>query len=214
MADLSTLRTMLRTLMAIESDDPAFPVPVLTEALNQATDALVNEIHLANPDYLSVAVTLVPDTAGGRVYSLATQSTPVTDFYRWLEIRYTDVDGTELDEAEQRAFTNAGEGYFAITGTDEAAVLRTSQQSDSKDLYFRYGFWPVQMVGETTTPDGIPLRFHDVIPLEALYVFGYGGEQGMPRDLAGRWMTRRGQLMTHIGSRGVAVARTRIVDQP
>ena len=213
MADLSTLRTMLRTLMAVDSDDPAFPDAVLTEALNQGVDALVNDIHLANPDYLSKTVTLVADTAGGKVYSFANQNPIITDFHRWLEIRYTDVDGRELDEAQQRDFTGAGEGHFVIQGADEAAVLRTSTASEAKDLYFRYGFWPAQMVGDGTTPDGVPLRYHDVIPLESLYVFGYGAEQRMPPELVGRWQTRRGQLMSHVGSRGVAVARTRIVDQ-
>ena len=215
MASRSTLRTWIRTLLGADADDPAFSDDVLNPIVQQAADSIVSAILRTNPGYLSKTATLLPDAGSRRTYTFATQSTPVTDFGHWLEVRYDNDDGLQLTEARLDELRDAGPDYFAITGPDEAAVLVTSPGSrGAAPIWIRYGYWPAPMTDDNAAPGGIPERFHDVVALEALFAFGLGGEQAKPRELHDRWIDRKAELLAHVSRRGVQPSRTRVYLDP
>ena len=212
MASRGTLRTLIRTFLGTSADDAAFSAAILDPIVQQAVDSLIASIQDANPDYLVKLVTLVADTTTSHNYTFATQGTPIADFAKWLEVRYDDEDGSQLVEARLEELRDLGTDYFTIKGPDEAPVLVTSADSPAgKSLYFRYAYWPAELVDDNSVPTGIPSRFHDVVALEALFVFGLGGEQRLPRELYDRWFDRRAQLLSRVGRRGTQNSRTRMV---
>ena len=212
--DREDLKNLVRRYLGTSSDDPAYANDVLEPMVQQAIDSLVSSIQDANPDYLvKPPVTLVADTPTSHNYTFATQAAPIVDFAKWLEVRYTDEDGSLLSEARLEDLRDSGTDFFAITGPDEAPVLVTSKDSPAGNaLWFRYAYWPAELTVDTDEPDGIPTRFHDVIALECLFVYGLGGEQRLPRELYDRWFDRRAQLMSRVGRRGVQNSRSRLVD--
>lgn len=213
MASRSSIVTSIRRYLSVASDDPEYTDDILNPIVQEAADSLVTDINRQNPSYNAATVTLSADSASSRVYTFATQSSPITDFSRWLEVRWTDEDGLELSEANWNDLRDAGSDAFTITGIDSAAVLRTSKDSEAgKAIWLKYTQWPAELTGDSSVPGGIPLRFHDVIALEALYAFSLGGEQRTPQELYNRWIDRRGQLIHHVGQRGVQPSRTRIYE--
>ncbi len=215
MAARSTIVSTIRVFLATPSDDPAYSNTILNPIVQQAVDSLLTDINEQNPSYNSTPVTLAADSSTGRVYTFASQSTPITDFGRWLDIRWTDSDGLVLTEVRYDELRPAGADHFIITGIDSAPTLETSPDSEAgKAIWLRYTQWFADMTsgsgGDTDVPSGIPLKFHDVIALEALFAFALGGEQHRPADLRDRWFDRRAQLIHHVGRRGSQVARTRL----
>ncbi len=211
MAARSTIVTSIRRYLAADSDDPAFSDTILNEIVQESADSLVTDINIQNPGYNSTTVTLVADSSTSHDYSFATQSSAITDFARWTEIRFLDSNGLELVEVPLDALRQSGAGHFFIRGIDSAAVLETSVDSVAgKNVWMRYITWPTALSADGSVPGGIPLRFHDVIALEALYAFGLGGESRLPPELFVRWEKRRGQLMSHVGKRGTQPSRTRL----
>ena len=211
MAARSTIVTSIRRYLAAKADDPFYTDTILNPIVQEAVDSLLTDINEQNPSYNSTTVTLTADSSSGRVYTFASQSTPITDFARWLDIRRTDSDGLVLDEVRYDELNAAGEDHFIITGIDSAPVLETSPTSTAGiAIWLRYTKWFVDMTGNNDVPSGIPLKFHDVIALEALFAFGLGGEQRIPRDLRDRWFDRRNQLIHHVGRRGSQITRTRL----
>lgn len=211
MASLGTIKASIRRFLGTESDDPAYSSPILDPVVQEAVDSLRTDIDLENPGYNAKEVTLTADSGTSRDYTFATQSTPVTDFARWLEVRWTDSDGLELAEVRLDELRDAGTDHFAIIGIDSAPTLKVSKDSPSgKDVWLRYTAWGATLSDDSDVPAGIPLRFHDVIALECLFVFALGGEERLPAELNRRWMDRRAQLMHHVGKRGVQPSRTRL----
>lgn len=211
MASRGTIKTSILRFLGTESDDPAYDDDVLDPIVQEAVDSLRTDIDLANPGYNATEVTLTADSSTSRNYTFATQSTPITDFSRWLEVRWTDEDGLLLDECRLDELRDAGSDHFAIIGIDSAPTLKVSKDSEAgQDVWLRYTAWGADLASDSSVPGGIPLRFHDVIALEALYVFGLGGEERLPPELYTRWVDRRAQLMAHVGKRGVQPSRTRI----
>ncbi|KKL98193.1 hypothetical protein LCGC14_1826830, partial [marine sediment metagenome] len=201
----------IRVFLATPTDDPAYSDTILNPIVQEAVDSLLTDINEQNPSYNSTTVTLAADSSSGRVYTFASQSTPITDFARWLEIRRTDSDGLELIEVRYDELRAAGADHFVITGVDSAPVLETSFDSTAGTaIWLRYTKWFADMTDDNDVPSGIPLKFHDVIALEALFAFGLGGEQRLPPDLRNRWFDRRNQLIHHVGRRGSQVTRTRL----
>jgi hypothetical protein len=209
-----TLKTQIRTYLGTSDDDPAYSSTILDPIVQQAVDSLLSSIQDANPDYLvKTPVTLVADSTTSHNYTFATQGAPITDFAKWLEVRYDNGDGALLSEARLEELRDAGTDFFAITGPDEAPVLVTSTDSPAGNaLYFRYGYWPAALASDSSEPTGVPSRFHDVVALEALFSFGLGGEQRLPRELYDRWFDRRSQLMSRVGRRGVQNSHSRLVN--
>jgi hypothetical protein len=210
-ASRGTLKTWIRNMLGAESDDPAFPDAVLDPIVQQAADSVVSAIQRQSPGYLSKTVTLAADSGSSRLYTFATQSAAITDFAFWQELRWTDEDGVQLHEARLDELRDAGADHFTVTGPDEAPVVQTSRDSEAgKALWLRYTYSPSDMADDSAVPGGVPKRFHDVIALEALFAFGLGGEQRMPPELFARWTDRRGELLAHVGRRGVQPGRSRI----
>ncbi len=209
--DRATIRAGILAYLATPSDDPAFTAAILDPLIQEAVDSLFTDVSLQSPGWLVTTVTLTTG-ATSRDYVFSTQSSPITDFKSWLEVRITDKTGLLLTEAKFDEMNDAGADFFTITGPDDTPTLITSDDTTPGiDLYFRYAQWPAQMASDTDVPTEIPTRFHGVIALETLFVFGLGGEQRRPQELKDRWMDRRAQLMTHAGKRGVQPSRSRIV---
>lgn len=209
--DRATIRTLILSYLATPSDDPAFTATILDTMIQESVDSLFTDVSLQSPGWLVTTVTLKTGSTS-HDYVFSTQSSPITDFKSWLEVRLTDKDGLWLTEAKFDEMNDAGADFFALTGPDDTPTLITSDDTTpGVDLYFRYAQWPAQMTADTSVPTEIPTRFHGVIALETLFVFGLGGEQRRPRELRERWQDRRAQLMTHAGKRGIQPSRTRVV---
>lgn len=211
MAARSTIVTSIRRYLSTPDDDPAYSDTILNPIVQEAVDSLLTDINEQSPGYNSTTVTLAADSSTGRVYTFASQSTPITDFARWLDIRWTDATGLNLTEVRYDELPDAGADHFTITGIDSAPVIETSPDSDAgKAIWLRYTKWFTDMTDDADVPSGIPLKFHDVIALEALFAFELGGEQATPPGLRARWFDRRNQLIHHVGRRGTQSARTRL----
>lgn len=211
MADRATIVTILRVYLGTSSDDPAYTDTILNPIVQQAVDSLLTDINEANPDYNTKTVTLAADSTSSRIYTFATQSSAITDFSAWREIKALDSSGFPQIEVRFDELRASGSDHFTISGIDQAAVLERSFGSPAgQNLFMRYTTWPALLVLDTDVPGGIPLRFHDVISLEMLFAFALGGEQRIPPNLEKRWFDRRQQLMRHVGQRGAQPSRTRL----
>ena len=209
--DRDTIITRVRTYLGTASDDPAYTNAILEPIVQEAADGLVMDINLQNPGMNSKTVTLKADSASSHLYTFSTQTAAITDFGSWLEVRWTDSSGLELHEVRYEELRWAGQDHFFIAGLDDVPILETSADSGAgTDIFFRYSPFFADMTVGTNVPAGIPLKFHDVIALEMLYVFGLGGEADLPPALFRRWETRRGQLIHHVGKRGTQPSRSRV----
>jgi hypothetical protein len=207
MASRATIKTWLYNFLGTSSDDPAYTDAIIEPIIQSACDAIVADEQDQNPSYLSTTVTLSAVSSTSHDYNLASQA---SDFAKWLEVRYTDYKGALFRECRTEELYAAGDGYFAITGIDSAAVLTTSADATTgKALWMRYQTWPADMTDDADVPGGIPLKYHDVIALECLFAFGLGGESRWPKELYDRWFDRRNQLMSRVGRRGVQPTRVR-----
>lgn len=215
MAARSTILTRVRTYLGTSSDDPAYTDLILNPIAQEAVDSIVEDINLQNRGMNSATVTLVADTAAGHIYTFSSQSSPITDFSTWIEMRWTDENGLELTEVRYDELRAAGQDSFYIRGIDSVPILTTSTDSSAGvAIWMRYTKNFADMANDNDVPAGIPLKFHDVIALEMLFAFALGGEQTLPADLYRRWERRRGQLIHHVGQRGVQPTRTRIYTDP
>ena len=106
MATRAQVKQWVRSFLGTSVDDALYgdttPTSgvstVLDPIIQQAVDSLITEIHETNPGYLSSSKTLAADSATSHLYSFATQSVPLTDFSRWLEVRCNDSDGAAWRE--------------------------------------------------------------------------------------------------------------------
>ncbi len=211
MAARSAIVTSIRRFLSAKSDDPEYTDTILNPIVQEAVDSLLTDINIQNPGYNSTTVTLAADSTTSRQYTFSSQSSPITDFARWSEVRWTDSKGLHLIEARYDELRDAGRDHFFISGIDSAPTLETSPDSMAGTaIFLRYTQWFADMTGDSDVPSGIPLKFHDVIPLEALFAFALGGEQRIPSNLENRWFNRRNQLIHHVGQRGVQPSQTRV----
>lgn len=206
------LATRVRQFLGTAEDDPQFSGTVLNPILQDAYWAILEDIRLLNPGYLQTTVTLTADSATSRLYTFSTQAAPITDFAGWLDVRWTDGDGVPLREVRYDELRNADADAFALSGQDETAVLTVSPLADAgQPLWLVYSPWPAAWTTDSNTPSLIPVRYHDVLALEALYAFGLGGEQRLPPELYTRWTDRRSQLLESVAKRGVQPSTMRVV---
>lgn len=208
MASRGTLKTMLLQLLGTSADDPAYPAPVLENALQMGDDSLITEIVERSPQYFEDTVTLTAVSATSHEYALAAQA-PM--FSKWLEVRMTNEDGGVLEECRSDQLRNAGPGFFAVTGPDQAAKFRTSHDTtEGSDLWLRFGYWPA-LFADDNSVSSLPARFHDVIALEALpFVYGVGAEQRMSPELIDLRQNRKALLFAHCTRRGSLSPRVRL----
>ena len=211
MASRATVKQWIRSFLGSTKDDPFFDDITLDPIVQQSVDAILADIQTAAPNYLRKTVTLQPDSATSHIYTFSSQASPVTDFAGWLAVRYNDSDGLKLRECRSEELETAGTDYFAVSGVDEAPEFETSAGSPvGTPLWMRYRFWPAELTADESAITGIPLRFHDVVALEAMFAFGLGGEQRWPQELFRRWVDRRAQLTAHCAIRGAQPQRARI----
>ena len=218
MATRAQVKASIRRYLGTDVDDPLYGDQTagvsaqLDPLVQEVVDSLVGEIHEANPGYLSRIQVLAADTpVTGHLYSFQTQSPAITDFAKWLEVRFDNEDGAVLYEARLEELRVAGSGYFTIRYVDEIAVLETSKDTTpANPIFLRFAIWPVDLASDSSVIGGIPKRYIDVVALEALFVFGVGGESRWPDELRERWKNRRAALFAHIQRRGVQPARTRL----
>lgn len=210
--NLGDLRTTALAYLGTASDDPGYPTTTLNLLVQQAYDQVMGEIVAASPMYLNATANLVPDDPTVGIYSLATQSTPITNFRAWLEVRWESATGPLLRECRIEELTTYGQYYFAVTGTDETAVFTLSTESSvANPLWLRYAYWPATLSVDTDSPVGVPSRYHDLIALRtAALAFALGGESSFPPVLAGIMQDRFAALMQDVSRRGVAPALTRL----
>lgn len=221
MASRVNTKTIIRNYLGTAADDPLYGdttagvSPLLDPVVQQVVDGLIGEIHETNRHYLSKTVTLQPDSSTASTYALATQAAPVLDFAHWLEVRYDNNEGARLSECRIEELLEAGSGYFALYGPDESVIFElSSSDQGGRPLFLRYGYWPADLTDDNSIIPGIPLRYHDVVALESLFVFGVGGESRWPEELRERWKNRRAALFSHITRRGVEPKRTRLSATP
>jgi len=219
MASLAALRANLLLYLATTTDDPLYTTAVCNGFLRDAHHNLLHEIHTTNRAYLAKDVLLTPDSTTTQPwsttpvlqYTLNLQNPAITDFAYWIELRKTNDDGDLLQECRLEDFRDAGNGYFAVEGPDDAAVIRLSKDTEQGiNVYLKYGYWPLDMQLDTDAPNGLPVQYHDVVALEAAFIFGLGGESELPPELKTRWFDRRSALLNHVGKRGVWPSRTKV----
>jgi len=215
----AVLRATLLQFLSTTTDDPLFTPAVLNGFLEDAHHSLVDEMHRVNRSYLVKDVLLIPDATTTPVWSsapvlqftLATQNPAITDFAYWVELRKTNDDGDLLRECPIESLRDAGNGYFAVQGPDDLAVIRLSKDTEQGiNVYLKYGYWPPDMQLDTDAPQGIPAQYHDLLPLEALFSFALGGESEVPKELMQRWIDRKSALLAHVSKRGTQVGQTKI----
>lgn len=206
--NLSALRDAVWAHLGTTSSDRAFPPAKLTRWLNDVRNELILELP---GGYRQTSATWTPDGGTGRVYTLATQSAPVTALVRVLTLRLVDADGSRLTEVRFDQREEWVGLVYAITGADESAVLHTSSEVESGvSLYAEYEAWPAELAADNDTPSEIPARFHDVLALMAAELaFSSGGEGRFPERLAAKLYDRRAQLWAHAGRRSLDVSRQR-----
>lgn len=211
MASRATIKQLMRTFLGSTKDDPFFDDETLDPIVQQAVDSILADIQESAPNYLLKITTVQPSTPTSHIYQLALQTPAVTDFAGWLAVRYNDDGGTKLRECRSEELEDAGTDYFAVSGTDEEVVFETSPGSPvGTPLWMRHRFWPVELTSDSDAILGIPLRFHDVVALEAMFAFGLGGEQRLPPELFRRWENRRSQMLMRCSIRGAQPQRTRL----
>lgn len=209
--NLGELRTTALVYLGTSSDDPAFPAATLNLLAQQAYDQFIADMLDSNPGYLSTTVTLQPDSSTALTYTFSAQSPPITDYHKWLEVRYTDQRGARLIEVRPEELDTTTAGTFALTGPDDTPVLTLGLQSQTNtNLFFRYAYWPAALVTDTDVPVGVPTRYHDVIALRMAELgFALGGETVFPPNLSILLMNRQASLLATVGRRGVQASRTR-----
>lgn len=186
--------------MGVDADDPAYP----TDMLDQFVLDAVNEMDAdMPPDYTVLTATLAADTpTTGRVYSLASQTTPITNLKQIREMRLTDADGIELREVRYSERNMLGSPAYSITGPGGAPVITTTPATAAANaLFMVYTPW-VGTVSEAAQLTVIPDQFHDVVALKAAMMgFAAGGEADPPGWLVRRLQDREQQWLLHVSMR-------------
>jgi hypothetical protein len=202
---LSTLQTWTLVYLGTTATDKAFPSATLNILINNAVNALLDDINEQAPGWLEATDTLQALLLAGHGYRLP------TNFSKWSEVRLRDKDGAELREVRSDELNSTGEYVFCLTGPDENGVLTTSDTvPPSIPLYLKYRAWPSLLANPSDTPDMIPSKYHDLIAMTAAEEgMGLGGEGALPSTIIRRKEDRHAQLMMHVSRRGAGVASTR-----
>jgi hypothetical protein len=204
-ASLATLRGNTLVYLGTTSNDKAFPAATLNLLINNATNALLDDICEQNPAWAQGIVTQVAQSTTSHNYTLP------ADFSKWLEVRLDDADGAPLTEVRSDELNSTGGYVFSVVGPDHSATLTTGATiAAGNPLYLKYRAWPVDLSGDTDQPDMIPRKYHDLIALYAAEEgMALGGEGVLPVGLMRRKEDRHAQLMMHVSRRGTEVPQTR-----
>lgn len=203
MPSLSTLRDWTLVYLGTTSSDKAYPAATLNILVNNAVNALLDDINEQNPGWLESVTTLA--AYASHAYHLP------SDFSKWSEVRLDDKDGAPLTEVRSDELNATGGYVFSITGSDANAILTTGDTvSDDQSLYLKYRAWPSLLSDPADTPDKIPTQYHDLIAMYAAEEgMGLGGEGALPISVIRRKEDRHAQLMMHVSRRGTEIPQTR-----
>lgn len=209
--NLGELRTTALVYLGTSSDDPAFPAATLNLLAQQAYDQFIADMLDSNPGYLSTTVTLQPDSSTALTYTFSTQSPPITNYHKWLEVRWQDQTGGCLMEVRPEELDAGGVNVFALTGPDDTPVLTLGFNSKTDNaLFLRYAYWPPALVLDTDVPVGVPTRYHDTLAFRmAVLGAGLGSESAITPQMLVLAQDRYASLMATVGRRGVQASRTR-----
>lgn len=201
---LAELRTQIYAMLGTTSSDKAYPPSVVNRWVNDVCNMLYGELP---GDYLTTRATLEADGGAGRVYSLATQSTPITNWRQFRDVRTLADDGTQGAQLDERPYSDleAWQGAtYAVYGVDAAVKLETSPSvAEAVDLTALYTYWPTELSDDSHEPSSLPARFHDLIVLEAARLaFAVGSELRWPEVYEDQRMVRYSQFRSHTALRG------------
>lgn len=212
MATLSQLQTQVYAMLGTTSSDRAFPATAVTQWLNDAFNALLADLPGA---FLTKRATLAADGGTGRVYTLSTQSTAITDLRQFRDVRTVDRQGVQLEIVDYDDLETWQGNAYAVYGPDASVVLETSRTvADASALAILYAYWPPALSAAGDVPGGIPDRFHDLIALGAAELaFTSGGEGMFPQTYARKQADRHAQFRHHCGQRGGSPSRQRVRDE-
>lgn len=205
MPSLFVLGSWTLAYLGTTAADRAYPATTLSILINNAVNALLDDINEQNPGWLEATTTLAATLLDGHGYRLP------SNFSKWSEVRLDDKDGAKLTEVRSDDLNSTGGYVFALTGPDGLAVLVTGDTvADSNLLYFKYRAWPSLLSDPADTPTMIPSQYHDLIALYAAEEgMGLGGEGALPVALIRRKEDRHAQLMMHVSRRGAEIGQTR-----
>ncbi len=206
--NLGQIRAAALTYLGVSSTDKAFLPANVNRWINDARNEVVGELP---PGYAVRTATWTPDSATARIYTLASQGTPVTALRRVLALCLETADGARLREVQYDQLREWPGYTYAVTGADEVAVLTVGADvSLGQTLWAEYEVWPTELASDSDTPSEIPARYHDVLALMAAEVgFASGDEGKMPSSLVSRLQDRRAQLWAATGRRSADVMKMR-----
>lgn len=191
------MRTYLRAMLGVEDNDKLYTSARLNLFLEQAHAGLVADVRKVAPTYYAAVVTLT-ESGAGHTYNLVSQA---GTFAEVLEVRVANASGQELSQVRLEDLNAAAGNRYAISGQDAAVVITTSADVPANSaLYLRYSYWPSALTSDIDPP-GIPEKFHEIVPLEALFTFELGGEAALPTTLKERWSARKLAFMVHVAER-------------
>lgn len=190
MATRSELKTQLRAMLGLSSDDPLASDEVLNPILNQANQSVVAAVARAVPDALATNDTVTLSNFAG--------PTPA-EVFQIRVVRDTDVNGTDLTRVPFEELASATSAY-AVTGVEAPFSLWVSDDVTASVLYLGYthGAGPNDLDTDEATPDLLPSAYHDVVALEAGFAVGLGGEQRRPPEFTQRWIDRKAELIDYL----------------
>lgn len=211
MSTFAQLRERVYAYLGTTAADQAYTPARVGVWLNDALNALAADLP---GEYLVAAATLAPDGGAGRVYTLTSQSPPITSLRSMRAVRLRDAEGQRLREVPYDDLGAWGGPAYALRGPDEAAVLETGRGVESgAALHAVYATWPAELAGDNDTPSAIPAHFHDLLALEAAKLaFASGDESRWPETYEERRRDRTAQFLAHVGRRSGAPATQRAVE--
>lgn len=208
----SELELLTWSLLGARSTDRFFTIEKVDTQLNLAHSRLVQEMQLTNPDWFRKKQLLNPDVAlTGRVYSLATQSSPIVDFSRVLVLKVGDAQGRCLEEVRDEYLDDTRDLLYSIVGPDEATVFETSLGVDpGRKLYLKYEYNSTFGPDPSSEPAGIPAYAHPIVAFDAAEIlFSLGAEGAFPDRQATVRNDMKASLFLKIGRRSMAAVTTR-----
>ena len=209
--NLAALRTTALMYLGTAADDPAYPSTTLNLLAQQAYSQVLAEMMDCNPGYLSTTVTLTPDSSTALTYTFSTQSPPITNYHKWLEVRWDTQTGGLLIEVRPEQLDRWAQQCFALTGPDDTPVITLGQGSGTgHNLFFRYAYWPAALAVDTDVPVGVPSQYHDVLAFRMAQLgAGLGAEGAMTPAMTVLAQDRLASLLATVSRRGVQPSRTR-----
>lgn len=209
MATRGELKSQLRAMLGLASDDPLASDAVLNPILNAAYQGLVAEVAETAPDALGATASITLTTGSGPAPA---------DLYQVRAIRQDDADGSALDPAPWDEIDRGSARYALVGAATATPLVYVSDDVTTATLWVQYtrGAGANDLSADTTVPPLLPVAFHDVIALEAAYAMALGAEQAVPPDVRARHTDRRARLFAFLrhGAGPGPASRTRMAVAP